>query len=231
MFSGPNLTTADILGVFTEEIVARQGQVTDTFDDGQRLLTRSVLPHIEEVRAGDKLQGGVALKATEQGVWLYPYLFRLVCRNGAIIVSTIEARALTDLHLQDPDSALESIREGVEACSSREGFSGTIRRVCTACEMEADLVIALLPFISKLSARGNSKVLAEIMDRFFRESDRSRFGLANAITSLARDTRDPLLRWDLEELGGGVALGAMPSSPADRGGSQLAEARRLVSVG
>jgi len=67
MLSSSNLTTAQVLAVFAEEVAARGGHVTDTFDDGQRLLTRSVLPRIEEVRAGDQVQGGVALKASAEG--------------------------------------------------------------------------------------------------------------------------------------------------------------------
>jgi hypothetical protein len=35
----------------------------------------------------------------------------------------------------------------------------------------------------------------------------------NAVTSVARDTRDPELRWRLEELGGGVPIAVRPRSP------------------
>ena len=38
-----DLTTARILAVFTEEVLQRHGTVTETFDDGRRLITRSVL--------------------------------------------------------------------------------------------------------------------------------------------------------------------------------------------
>jgi hypothetical protein len=34
--------------------------------------------------------------------------------------------------------------------------------------------------------------------------DQSAFGVLNAVTSLARDTRDPETRWQLEELGGAL---------------------------
>jgi len=78
------LTTADVLAVFTDES-RHDGTVTDTFQDGHVYFTRSVLPRVEEARPGDQLQGGVALKANEAGVWLHPYVLRLVCRNGAIV--------------------------------------------------------------------------------------------------------------------------------------------------
>jgi hypothetical protein len=60
-------------------------------------------------------------------------------------------------------------------------------------------------------------MLGDILDRFTKGSDRSRFGLMNAVTSLARDTRDPELRWRLEELGGAIPAGRVPS-PKSGGG-------------
>jgi hypothetical protein len=231
MRSGSSLTTAEILAVFAEEVAARRGQVTDTFDDGRRLFTRSVLPHVKHVRPGDGVQGGVALKATPEEAWLYPYLLRLVCRNGAIMAQTLASRSITDLHLQEPDTALRSIREGVEACCAREVFTDTVRKVRAATEMDADLALNLLPLVSRLSTRKNSDVLSQIMDRFFGEADQSRFGLANAVTAVARDTRDPDLRWDLEEFGGGVAVGVVPAHPSDGARSARARSHRLTSVG
>jgi hypothetical protein len=47
-------------------------------------------------------------------------------------------------------------------------------------------------------------MVRDILRRYEQGQDRSRFGLMNAVTSAARDTRDPELRWGLEELGGGI---------------------------
>jgi hypothetical protein len=82
MFSTSRLTTAQVLAVFAKQVVAHGGRVTDTFDDGRRLLTRSILPLTEDVRPGDRLRGGVALKAVEGEVSLYPYIFRVVAGTG-----------------------------------------------------------------------------------------------------------------------------------------------------
>src|SRR5438067_1615114 len=92
MQGDPSLTTEEILAAFTDEIASHRGRVTDTFDDGRRLFARSVVPLIEAVRPGDQLQGGVALKATDDEVCVYPYIFRLICRNGAIMAHTIAER-------------------------------------------------------------------------------------------------------------------------------------------
>jgi hypothetical protein len=229
MLCNSSLTTAQVLAVFADEIGACQGEVTDTFDDGQRLFTRSILPSVEEVRRGDKLQGGVALKGTAQGIWLYPYVFRLVCRNGAITAEALESRSLMDVNACEPDAALQSVREGVQACCAPEVFADSVRKMRTACETEADLVLTLLPLVSRHF--GNAELVSQIMDRFFRERDHSRFGLANAVTALARDTRDPELRWDLEEFGGGIAVGMVPAGPADAGRNAMGRVRELMAVG
>src|SRR5262245_25881668 len=66
MFPDSTLTTGQVMAAFSEAIAGCGGAVTDTFDDGRRLFTRSLLPHVEEVRPKDGVQGGVALKATTE---------------------------------------------------------------------------------------------------------------------------------------------------------------------
>jgi hypothetical protein len=226
-----NLTTAQVLTVFTEQIAARTGRVTDTFHDGQRLFTRSILPQVEEVRPGDRVQGGVALKAIGEKVWLYPYVFRLVCRNGAIIAQALEARTVENLDQLEPEMALEAIRDGIEACCVAEVFQETVDKMRTACEVQADLALNLLPLLSQFSTGGNVALVSQIMDQFFRDGDQSRFGLANAVTAIARDTRDPDARWNLEELGGGIAIGIVTHPSADSGRAAKARFGEVVSVG
>src|SRR5439155_18888193 len=85
-------TTAQIKSVFAEEIAAAGGVVSEVFDDGSRLFVRSVLPRLREERTGDKLQGGVALRASECDISVHPYVFRLVCKNGAIMAHAIQTR-------------------------------------------------------------------------------------------------------------------------------------------
>src|SRR5207248_305343 len=82
------LSTGEIAGIFADEVGAARGVVTGTFDDGARLLSRSVLPNFQDVTPGDRLQAGVALRADTSGISVHPYLFRLVCKNGAIMAHT-----------------------------------------------------------------------------------------------------------------------------------------------
>jgi len=84
----------------------------------------------------------------------------------------------------------------------------------SACEVEADLALAMMPMITRMPARLAAEMVQMIMRRHNEGRDRSRFGLMNAVTSVARDTRDPELRWRLEELGGGIP--ALIRSPRPR---------------
>lgn len=248
------LTTARVLAVFAEEVKARRGEVTRTFDDGKRLFSRAVLPHVAEVGPGDQIRGGVAIKATGDGVWLYPYTFRRICSNGAIAARTLEERPIADPHLQQPELVLEAVRSTVEACCKAEVFtravgemrkgreatatdlllrilpllsrssdlvSGLIERSvrekkapdintpqATALEREA-ILSALMPALFRRSAPHHGDLMTGVLRRYGKEGDRSRFGLAQAITAVARDVQDPELKWDLEKLGGAVALGTL----------------------
>ena len=147
------LTTTAILDLFTDEVTSRDGKVTDTFDDGRRLFVRSVLPGIEEVRPKDQLKGGVALKANDGEVWLHPYVFRLVCRNGAIMAQTIQTRHLVDLDLHPIEEAETQLREAIQICCAAEAFTDAAGQIRTAQEVEADLVLSMLPVLARLPSR------------------------------------------------------------------------------
>jgi len=226
-------TTAQVLAAFTEGVTAYKGRVTDSADDGHRLLARSVLPCLGEVRPGDRMQAGVAIRATGGDVWVHPYLFRLVCSNGAIVARTIRTHHLTDLDTQDAADALEAVREAVEACCEPDVFLETCEQVRTVQEMAADLMVTQIPLMSliaRASGGGNEHLMATIIDQFFRAGDRTQFGLANAVTATAREVRDPDLRWELEEFGGAIAVGAVSGSPR-HGPPATAQRSRGVPVG
>jgi hypothetical protein len=197
------LSTAEMLAVFTDEIAARGGEVRDTFHDGSRLFTRSVLPRDCEVGPKDRVQGGVALKSDGREAWLHPYVFRLVCRNGAIMAHAVQTCHLPNFDLHDADDAGALLRDAIRACCTEEAFTAAAEQMRSAREIQADAALNLLPLLSHFRGRGPA-LMGAILERFFGEGDRTRFGLMNAVTSLARDTRDPDLRWRLEELGGGV---------------------------
>jgi hypothetical protein len=213
------LTTAELRELFAEEITAAGGTVSDTFDDGRRLFVRSVLPQVREVRAADRLQGGVALRACEGEVWVHPYVFRLVCRNGAIMAQAIQTRHIEAGDFATPEATAADVRAAIRACSAEEAFTTAAEQMRSALEAEVDIALNLLPTLSRLPSHVASQLVPQIVERFFGDGDRSRFGLMNAVTSLARDTRDPELRWRLEELGGAVPV-ERPPTPKPRGAAK-----------
>jgi hypothetical protein len=215
------LSTEQVLDVFTQEVALLGGQVSDKFIDGGWLFARSVLPEVKEVRPRDRLQGGVAIKATDEQICIYPYIFRLVCSNGAITAQSVGASTITLAGEFDSYRTLESIREGIQACAAPKVFSKNVRKVRIFSDKPVDLALTFLGYVSSHSGLG-SAMLKDIMDRFFKQKDQSQFGLANAVTATARDTRDPDLRWKLEELGGGILIGTFKRAP--KGGTRAARA-------
>ncbi len=227
MLFSSNLTTDQTLDAFTDEIVARGGSVTDTYNDGRRLWTRSLLDPADDVRPGDRVQGGIALKADDEEVRVYPYVYRQVCSNGAIIAETLGSLAIDEPEYALAETVLASLREAVAACCSPDVFAGNVRRMRDAA---ADQAINMLPLIARWGQSASGHIVALIMEEFARQGDQTRFGLANAVTAVARETPEPGSRWDLEELGGGIACGILPESPSDHGRARSRRSKRLVGV-
>ena len=224
--------TTGIRAIFAEEVAAAGGTVSDTFDDGARLFTRSLLPDVREVRPKDTVQKGVALKAAGQDVWVHPYVFRLVCTNGAIMAHAIQTRHVTDLDRLTPEQADRAVREALRACCADDAFSSAAEAMRSAQEVEADFALNLMPLLSRLPKHTASDVFRSIMGQFFQERDSSGYGLMNAVTAVARDTPDPDLRWRLEAFGGGIPASLTPPPVFVPGGAgaPVVEERQLQLV-
>jgi hypothetical protein len=209
-------TTREIGEMVTVEVVAAGGLVSDCYEDGRRVFLRSILPGVREVRAGDGLQGGVAVMAADEEVCVRPYVFRQVCTNGAIMAWALETRSIEragpDATPYEVEEVARPLREDVRACLAPEVFARATRQIQLATHSEADLSLSVLPQLIRLSGHHAIDLLAEIASRFHSDRDSSVFGLMNAVTSVARDQRDPAVRWRLEEAGGQIA--AMAPAPS-----------------
>jgi hypothetical protein len=221
------LETAAIRSLFAEEIAAAGGTVSDTFDDGSRLFTRSILPGMREVIPGDAFQAGVALRSTSEGIWVHPYLFRQVCRNGAIVAQALQSQHVEADECETSEEAAATVREAVRACCTEEGFTEAIANMRSARDRVAGVAINLLPLLSRLPPEQGTRIFRMVVERFFDGEDASQYGLMNAVTSVARDTQDPDLRWRLEELGGGLPVERCPTTDPD----DVAAAAATVAVG
>lgn len=195
----------EIHGAFADEITSLGGVVSSVFADGVRLFARSVLAAEADVRAGDAVNAGVALRATGSEVVVSPYTFRQVCSNGAIAAHVVQSRRLERVECSevvraafDAELMLLDVRGAVRACAASDVFAGVVGEMRTAADRSAEAMIQLLPALHRMPRHA----LVEILDRYARARDLTVFGLMNATTSYARDTRDAEERWNLEELGG-----------------------------
>ncbi|HEX5012400.1 MAG TPA: hypothetical protein VFY71_18575 [Planctomycetota bacterium] len=208
-----NVELPQILSVFTEEITNRSGEVVDVFVKPSYVQARSVLPRFAAARPGDRLQAGVALRAARGDVRVHPYLFRLVCRNGAILVEAAQSQRLIEIELLEVPEAMAVLRQSIGACCAAEAFTEAMARVRDGAAVRDVHAIQMMPIMAHMARRGSGFDPGEIWRRFLREADPTPYGLANAITSVARDTSDRRLRWDLEELGGAVLTGDLGPQP------------------
>jgi hypothetical protein len=193
--------------------------VTDAFDDGRRLFLRSTFPNPTEVKPGDWTNRGVALRTRDHEILVHPYLFRQVCRNGSIMARAVETRCIERFEFasrtDQEEAALLEVGEAVRACSGEHILADAAARMRAMADTEADTALSLLPAVLDLPRPQAAQWFDAIQARLERRPDRSRYGLMNAITSLARDIADPEARWRLEEAGGGMLAVLVPAPTPD----------------
>ncbi len=223
-------TTWEIRDCFATEIAALGGTIADEFCLPQRLFLRALLPSADEVSPRDTVHGGVALRSSEGEILLHPFVFREVCRNGAIMSQILDTRHLRllpeDATPFNIDCVVREIGELVRQCAAPEVFQEAVELFRNARQTPLDNVMAALAMLARLGSGIPPQIFESIAERLVQESDGTRYGLLNAVTSVARDTRDPELRWRLEELGGGVPALLVPRVPERPAGRLHAAAVR-----
>lgn len=220
-------TTQDIDATVVEELAFLGGTVSDRFDDGQRLFLRALLPISDEVCPKDVVEGGIAVRTVGQKIEVCPYIFRQVCRNGAIMPQVAEIEHIERVDVDAPFETVEAVheqlREAVCAGSAVNVFADAARQVRSAMTMQVPSDISHLLLISSFRRKVPAHFLEQMMERFLGADDRSAFGLMNAVTSVARDQHDPDLRWRLEELGGGVPAMRFPQVRPDESAAETTD--------
>jgi hypothetical protein len=212
MHCNNHLSTEQISSIFAGEIAAAGGTIHETFNDGTRLFTRSVVPRGDDVRRGDKVQGGVAIRASNGQISVHPYTFRLVCKNGAIRAQATESRVIVNADFADPDESESELREAIRCCCAPEAFAASIAEMRTAAaDTQIDMLLALVPFLTGLSLPSSRQIVANLLDQIDRRPSGSRYDLMNHVTAAAREIRDPEDKWRLEELGGAIGARLVPT--------------------
>jgi hypothetical protein len=211
------LPTHDIKEIFAHEVTQLGGTVSNAFDDGARLFARAILPSIQEVQPADRVNAGVALMALGEEIRVHPYIFRQVCTNGAIMAQAIQTRTLVmPASPIEVVSTTEELRQAIRASAAPAAFATGATAMRQSINQNVNVVLNFIPMLERLPETMRAQVLPQILERF-RSERPSAFALMNAVTSVARDTRDPETRWRLEELGGGIAIRAARGPRPTRG--------------
>jgi hypothetical protein len=210
----------EIRQAFVDEVSNLGGTVSDVFEEGQTLFVRSTFPHTEDVQPKDAINRGTALRANEREVMIHPYIFRQMCRNGAIMAQVTDTCRIERLDFaasqESIDEVLEDVRVTTRASSDRQVFQSTAEAMRSSLEKPADIdmlisIAAMLPDTAM-----QREFVRLVMSEFIQGQDHSQFGVINAVTAVARETRDPATRWRLEELGGSVLATLLPDpTPLD----------------
>jgi len=195
-------------------------EVTET-----RLYLQLVTPRVEaEIRKGDVVQAGIVISNSEVGaatLSVKPLIYRLVCTNGMIadteskvyrhlggrlqVTEASGVEILTDQTRAAQDEAtMMAVRDLVDHFTSAQGFQGIVDRIKEVADQpikgQATDVVEVL---------GKSYGLREgevsgVLEAFLGEGDRTRWGLANAVTYLANTHEDYDRAIELEAVGGEV---------------------------
>lgn len=197
-----------IAAIIQEEVQSAGGSIPSLEEARGDLFVRALLPRQAEVRPGDQVVGGLAVRAAGNQIEIRHYLLRLACTNGSIadqqIYTCCVSRVAADSGPDVIGAAVARLRAAVWACFDRPVFEAVIASLRRSQHQAADLAVFRRWAAPRLPVSRSAELHKAILRRFRQERDRSLFSLMNAVTSLARDERDPALRWRLEELGGGV---------------------------
>jgi hypothetical protein len=213
MQSSGHSAIASLSEIFGEEVAARGGIVVDTFVDRRAFYGRAALPRTRAIAPGDDAQGGVALRATDGGVWVHPYILRLVCSNGLIAPSAFSTRYASRDDLGSEDEVMQFVRLSIASCCADDKHAEIIERLQWADDLEADLFLAVASMSACMEADARARVMEALLDCRFVDAARTLFDHVNRVTAAARDAADPRSRWDLEELGGALLYAATPRKP------------------
>src|SRR5688500_16960807 len=98
--------TQELHALFIDEVSAMGCVCPDVYDDGVGLYARAFFSTPVDVRPGDAVQGGVALRAVGEFVDVHPFVYRQVCTNGAIVADAFQSRRVQRVGMAAPTVAI-----------------------------------------------------------------------------------------------------------------------------
>lgn len=227
----------DVRGVFADEIRTLGGVVADAFQIDDRFIGRGVLQVDSEIRPGDVVKGGVAVRVSGPEILVHPYTFRVVCTNGAIAAYALGTTRIERIEVAsafqstyESERTLIEVAEAVRACAAPEIFMTVADDMRAATDMRTNEVLNRTSIVARWPEDLLQRSLGHILNRYLTDGDSSGFGWFNAITAEARDTPDPDIRWRLETFGGEclAAVRGWRSGHAEPLGGELVAGAKLA---
>lgn len=214
------LSISDIQQSFAAFSEANGASADFAYTDDQLMIARCVLPLEFEVNPGDALKGGIAVRATIEEVEVRPYLLRQVCTNGMISM-----RSVSGTTVATSECTTTWLDESFAAAASHEALAVAASGVRQLARASFDRAFLIATVMRQL--RGFDKETVREMLRRMILDGSTGYSLLNAITSVARDTRDPQTRWRLEAAGGGI-VAIILAGPGPREGTDALDLANLV---
>lgn len=216
MHDSERFSLDEMAAVFSCEVVEVDGEFQRSVTQDDCLYIHALLPQVAELAPGDRVQAGIALRANRRGLAIHPYLVREQSAYGFIMARVLQAQPLLLQDYAGPELVKFAIGQAVRVCSAGDVFDYAIDRLRDARRVPAFSGGFAIDVSLMLNRTPAKQQLARILQSVSREGDDSAFGLANGISSTARDLQDPEERWQLELLAGEVAVQAARSAPVDR---------------
>ncbi len=212
-----------LLGMGNGEMEVLSADVTDS-----KLYIQACFPRLEgEVTKGDPVRGGLIISNSEIGqgqLVIQPIVYRLVCMNGMVVPSNIDAPGLTRRHVgrkavdadedysiyrdetvQADDRVLQmKMRDTIHNMADQQRFQDVLRAMRRASDSE--------PVKDPQKAVEEASSVVElpstyqcgVLESLIRNGDYSMWGMANAITGQAHQAESYDDAVELEKLGGKV---------------------------
>jgi hypothetical protein len=188
-----------------------------------RLYIKATTPRLTaEVRKGDVVQAGVVISNSEVGagsVRVEPLLYRLACRNGAIIndlalkkyhvgranghgEDAIQALLRDETKVLNDRAFWATVQDVVRGTLQEVTFHQIVARWCEATQevITGDPVQVVEVTAKRLGLTESER--GQILRHLVEGGDLSRYGLANALTRASQDVENYDRATDLERLGG-----------------------------
>ena len=173
-----------------------------------------------EVAKGDVVQMGINISSSDVGLGalnIEPYLYRLVCLNGAVMASAIrkyhvgkrieaDENGIFSTRTLEMDNAVfvRKIQETVQHSFDQIAFQKTLESVSFTAENK--IVKAIPEVIKEVTKRYDFSKSEEdsILKNFINGASLTQWGLGNAITQMANEHEDYDRAIDYQKIGGSI---------------------------